>query len=82
MSVCVQLAVADWSGVCVLGLDRANHLPAEMAFDRSLYSDVSQHHSIISEDSIPCSIADHCVFLSILHVVLQPKRDGNSPLHL
>ena len=70
MSVCIQLAVADWSGVCVPGLDCADHLSTEVAINRNLCFDVPQHPRIIPEHNLSCSLADHCFWTSILHAAI------------
>ena len=70
MSVCLQLAVADWSYSCVSGMGRANNLSPEMAGDRSLCSDVCEHPELVSEDSVSGSAAGDRLCPGILHAVI------------
>ena len=70
MSVCARLAVADWSGVCVPGLDGTHNFPAEVACYGSLHCHVLQHNLDISEDSLSCCFADHRFCPGILHAAV------------
>jgi len=68
--VCLQLAVADWSDSCLPGMDWTDNLSPEMAFDRSLCSDVRQYYHVLSEDSLFGSVAGDCLWSGILYAAL------------
>ena len=70
LSVCLQLAMANWSGSCISGMGRTNNLSPEMACDRSLCSDVCEHPGLVYEDSLPGSVAGDCLCSGILHVAV------------
>ena len=70
MSVCLQLAVADWSGSCISWMDRTNNLSPEMACDGSLCSDVCEHPALVHEDCLSGSVAGDCLCSGILHAVV------------
>ena len=70
LSVCLQLAVANWSGSCISGMDRTNNLSPKMACDGSLCSDVREHSGLFSEDSLSGSVAGDCFCSGILHAVI------------
>jgi len=69
LSVCSQLAVANWSGSCTSGMGWTNNLSPEMACDGSVRSDVCEHPGFISEDSFPGSAAGDFLGSGILHAV-------------
>ena len=70
LPLCLQLAVADWSGSCIPGLDWTNIISPKMACDGNLHSDVHKYYTIISEDCISCLVAGDCICSGILHAVL------------
>ena len=70
LSVCLQLAMANWSGSCISRMGRTNNLSPEMACDGSLYSDVCEHPGLVYEDSLPGSVAGDCLCSGILHAVV------------
>ena len=70
LPLCLQLAVADWSGICIPGLDWTNFIPTKVASDRDLCSDVHKYYSILPEDCISCFVAGDRICSGILHAVL------------
>jgi len=76
LSVCLQLAVANWSGSCISGMGWTNNLSPEVACDWSVCSDVCEHPGFISEDSFPGSVAGDCLCSGILHAVVWTRWDG------
>ena len=70
LSVCSQLAVANWSGSHISGMGWTNNLSPEMACDGSLCSDVCEHPGLIYEDSLPGSVAGDCLRSGILHAAV------------
>ena len=76
MSVCLQLAVANWSGSCISRMGRTDSLSPEMARDRSLCSDVCEYSCLLHEDSLSGSVAGDCLCSGILHAVISTGWDG------
>ena len=76
LSVCLQLAVANWSGSCFSGMGWTNNLSPEMAHDGSIRSDVCEHPVFISEDSFPGPVAGDCLCSGILHALVWTRWDG------
>ena len=70
LSVCLQLAVAIWSGGCIPGMGRTSNLSPEMACNGSLCSDVWENPGHIYEDSLSGSVASDCLCSGILHAVV------------
>ena len=77
LSVCLQLAVANWSGSHIPGMGRTNNLSPEMECDGSLCSDVCEHSHHLSEDSFLGSVAGGCLCSGILHAVVWTRWNGN-----
>ena len=70
MSVCLQLAVANWSDGCISRMGWTDNLSPEMACDWSLCSNVCEHPDLLPEDSLSGSAAGDRLCSGILHAVV------------